>query len=111
MAPGPGRRKSPEDGTVEHRLWEFAALCNKDSPHPRDWRRFYLFVVYAHQRRAQWDEYELRARLRSLGFDERQATRLSDAYWHIRCALHMTRPRLLNESYRGWMKRGGTAST
>jgi len=105
-----GTRK-PKEGTVEHRLWQFAILCNKESPHPRDWRRFYLFAVYAHQRKIKWDEFDLRARLAPLGFDKPHATHFSDAYWHIRCALHMTKPRQLNESYHGWMRKGGIAST
>lgn len=101
----------PRDGTVEHRLWQFAALCNKGAPHPLDWRRFYLFVVYAHQRQVGWDEYDLRARLKALGFDERHAADFSYAYWHIRCGLHMSKPRPLNESYHAWVRFGGTAST
>jgi hypothetical protein len=101
----------PKSGTVEHRLWQFAVLCNKDSPHPRDWRRFYYFVIYAHQRRIQWDEYNFRVTLIALGFDEMHATDFSNAYWHIRCALHMANPHLPNESYHGWMKAGGTASS
>lgn len=104
-------RLDPKEGTVECRLCQFSGLCNKDSPHPRDWRRFYLFAVYAHQRRVQWDEYDLRSRLKTLGFDERHATDFSNAYWHIRCALHMTKPRQTNESYHAWMKTGGTPST
>ena len=59
-------RLDPKEGTVECRLCQFSGLCNKDSPHPRDWRRFYLFAVYAHQRRVQWDEYDLRSRLKPL---------------------------------------------
>jgi hypothetical protein len=102
----PDEIQKPKEGTVEHRLCQFATLCNKGSPHPRDWKRFYLFVIYAHQRRAQWNEYEFHTRLKSLGFDEAHANRFSNAYWHIRCALHMTKPRQLNESYRGWMKSG-----
>jgi hypothetical protein len=101
----------PKERSVEQRLLQFSDLCNKGSPHPRDWRRFYLFAVYAHQRRAQWDEFDSRSRLRALGFDERHAAEFSGAYWHIRCALHMTKPRLINESYHGWMKAGGIPST
>lgn len=101
----------PREGTVDYRLWQFSVLCNKTSPHPRDWRRFYLFVVYAHQRRVRWDEYDFRAKLLRLGFDERHATDFSNAYWHIRCALYLTKPRLLTDSYHGWMRTGGTAST
>lgn len=101
----------PREGTVEYRLWQFSVLCNKSSPHPFDWRRFYLFVVYAHQRRVQWDEYTFRAKLRALGFDEKLAADFSNAYWHIRCALYMTKPRQLNEGYADWMAVGGIAST
>jgi hypothetical protein len=105
------RLERPKDGTVEHRLWQFAVLCNKDSLHPLDWRRFYLFVVHAHQRRVGWDELEIRAKLKALGFDEKHAVDLSNAYWHIRCALHMTKPRPMNESYHAWVRYGGIPST
>jgi hypothetical protein len=103
--------KRPKEGTVEYRLWQFAILCNKESPHTLDWRRFYLFVVYAHQRQVGWDELDIRARLKALGFDEKHAVDFSNAYWHIRCALHMTKPRPMNERYDAWMRNGGTAST
>jgi hypothetical protein len=101
----------PNHGTVEHRLYQFAVLCNKESPHPLDWRRFYLFAVFAHRRQLGWDEFDLRSRLRTLGFDEKRAADFSNAYWHIRCALHMTKPRTFDESYRAWMGSGGAAST
>lgn len=101
----------PKIGAVELRLRQFAVLCNKGSPHPRDWRRFYLFVVYAHQRQVGWDECDLRSKLRVLGFDDEHAADFSKAYWHIRCALHMTKPRPMNESYHAWMREEGTAST
>src|SRR5580693_1009984 len=97
----------PRAGTVEYRLWQFAVLCNRDAPHPRDWHRFYLFVVYAHQRRVQWDEFTFRSKLRGLGFGEKHSVEFSNAYWHIRCALHMTKTRPLAESYHAWMSAAG----
>lgn len=103
------KRQNPE--SVEDRLRQFAVVCNKDSPHPRDWRRFYLFAVYAHQRRIQWDEFALRTRLRRLGFNERYASDFSIAYWHVRCALYLTKPRPLNESHHGWIGVDGIPST
>jgi hypothetical protein len=105
------RLDRPNKRTVEYRLWQFAILCNKESPHPLDWRRFYLFVVYAHQRRVGWDEFDIREKLKTLGFDEKNAMDLSNAYWHIRCALYMTKPRPMNASFHDWMRDGGTSST
>jgi hypothetical protein len=101
----------PKHGTVDHRLWQFALICNKNFPHPRDWRRFYLFVVYAHQRRVKWDSSDLKRRLRDLGFGEKYAELFSVVYYHIRCSMHMAKTRSPSSSYRGWMRRGGIALT
>ncbi|MDR3741473.1 MAG: hypothetical protein P4L40_20845 [Terracidiphilus sp.] len=104
-------RDKPIESGAEFRLRQFAILCNQHATHPRDWRRFYLFCVYAHQRRVGWDKYNLQARLKGFGFTPEEADDLSTTYWHIRCALHMTKPRSLQENYNGWMKSGGIAFT
>jgi hypothetical protein len=101
----------PRSGTVARSLWQFAYLCNKEAPHSRDWRRFYMFTLFAHAKRVGWDEYDLRAKLKKLGFDEKHAADFSNAYWHIRCALHMSKSRPLTESYCAWIRTGGTRST
>jgi hypothetical protein len=105
------KSKWPREGTVEHALWRFAMLANKTSLHPRDWKRFYEFIILAHSRRVGWDAYEVQSRLVQYGFEGKRAEKLASAYWHGRCVLHMRKARPLNESYRQWMARGGTAWT
>lgn len=101
----------PRGGTAEYALWRFAMLANKTSPHPRDWKRFYEFIVLAHSRRIGWDAHEVQSRLVRYGFDRKRAENLASAYWHGRCVLHLRKARPLNESYWQWMGKGGTAWT
>jgi hypothetical protein len=102
---------TPAEQTVEHKLWRFAALANKAAPHPRDWKRFYEFIVVAHQRRTKWDADDIQAKLRMYGFDERHATDFAAAYWHGRCVLYTQKPRLVTEPHCGWMRKDGTRWT
>src|SRR5664280_515567 len=87
--------RRPQNGTVEYALWRFALIANKTSPHPLDWKRFYEFVVIAHQRRVGWDEGDVQAKLKKFGFDQQHAADLANAYWHGRCTLYISKPRLL----------------
>src|SRR5258707_7732300 len=98
----------PPEGTVDYMRWRFAIFANKTSPHPRDWKRFYEFIVLAHSRRIGWDAYEVQSRLVKYGFERKRAENFASTYWHGRCALHLRKARPLNESYRQWMGRGGT---
>lgn len=97
--------------SAEYLLCRFAKLANQSSLHPNDWKRFYQFVAYAHQRRVGWDTYDIQERLLGLGFTKEKTEMLAGAYWHGRCALHMNKPRLILESYDDWMRRGGLALT
>jgi len=94
----------PKEGTVAHALWRFAKIANRTSPHPLDWKRFYQFVVLAHQRRSGLGADSVQMKLREYGFDERHAIDLASAYWHGRCVLYMTGRRLITDSYSAWMK-------
>lgn len=97
----------PRHGTVQHALWRFALLANKDSLHPRDWKRFYQFVAFAHQRHVGWGADDLQRRLRALGFDSRHAKDLAAAYWHGRCSLYVQKARPFNQTHFAWMKDHG----
>ncbi len=91
----------------EDLLERFALLANKSALHPRDWKTFYEFVAVAHSSRLGWDAAEIRHKLILLGFDERHADDLANAYWHGRCVLHMSKPRPVSCSHHDWLRRGG----
>lgn len=98
----------PKQGTVEWRLWCFARLANQSAPHPRDWKRFYEFISYAHARRAGLTADEVEHKLQSWGFDERHSNDFALAYWHGRCVLHARTAANPTQSHAGWLRRGGT---
>jgi hypothetical protein len=97
--------------TVEYRLSRFATIANERSPHPLDWKRFYEFVVFAHSRRIGWDAYDVQRMLIGYGFSRKKAEELAVAYWHGRCILDMRKPQTATQSYRRWMRNGGTPWT
>ncbi len=81
-------------------------------PRTHDWRRYNLFMdMKISGERMRILLFRLCRRLHQrVRVTERHAyMNLSNAYWHIRCALHMTKPRPLNESYHTWMRYGGIA--
>ena len=105
-------RGDPSPLPIEDALRRFALLANKSAPHPRDWHRFYDFIVNAHRRRIGWDSFEIVARLKALGFDDRHAREFAEAYWHGRCVLHLRNARgLWTTLYRLWMRKSGTPLT
>lgn len=106
-----GMPVQPAGRTVEYSLWRFAQLANKTAPHPRDWKRFYEFVVFAHQRRIKWDAQDVQGKLCEYGFDERHAADFAYAYWHGRCTLHMQKFRPPHEAHCDWMRQDGTRWT
>lgn len=70
----------PQCAKLFHR---FAALANKSSLHPLDWRRFYQFVKNC-RLRARFSEEEMTRLLVREGFSERQARYIGDIYGHLR---------------------------
>ena len=74
------KNANPRLGTVEYELCRFAKLANRSSLHPRDWKRFYEFVVVAHQRHAGWGADTIQDKLKAYGFDDRHAAELAAAY-------------------------------
>jgi hypothetical protein len=101
----------PTRGTAEFMLFRFAELANKNALHPFDWKRFYEFIIFAHSKRVGWDPYDVQDRVKQYGFDEAKSEMLAWAYWHCRCALHLRKSRSAVDSYKGWMRKGGTPWT
>jgi hypothetical protein len=101
----------PHEGAVAAALYRFALLANKTSPHPRDWKRFYEFVVLAHARRSSIDADDINRKLREFGFDQRPAYDFATAYWHGRCVLYMRISRPITDSHINRMRKSGTAWT
>ena len=102
--PGPGT-------TVEDTLSRFAGLANKGSPHPRDWGRFYQFIVMAHASHVGWDDTDVLDRLLKFGFSREKAEYFSEAYWHGRCALYVHAHFGCSTSYSKWMRQEGVRLT
>lgn len=100
----------PED-PVEFALYQFAGLAGAEASHPRDWDRFYRFVVMAHARRRGLDAYDVKSRLKKYGFSDEVAGELAEAYWHGRCALYVRNHFDWRKGHVGWMRRGGTCLT
>lgn len=104
--PGP----APTD-LVERALWQYAYLAHgSGASHPLDWRRFYKFVVFAHNRRKGWDVGEVKSRLIRYGFSKEKALEMAEVYWHGRCVLRI-RNRWSEGDYSGWVGRNGTCWT
>lgn len=62
----------------------FSLLANKRTLHPLDWEHFYQFIRYSHARRLNLEATELAMLLRSSGFSQHQADKLSSIYEHGR---------------------------
>lgn len=96
---------------VEFALYQFAGLAGESAAHPRDWDRFYRFIVMAHARRKGWDAYDVIRRLKKYGFREEIARTLGEAYWHGRCTLYARTHFSPRHGHLGWMRRDGSALT
>jgi hypothetical protein len=106
-----GRRSEPSDelyGPAEAALRLFAVQANKSSLHPLDWERFYRFVVSAHQFRKGWNHSDVKRLLVEYGFTESRARDLSEAYWHGRCSLHVSKNVSRRPRYADWARKGRT---
>ncbi|MFQ5816381.1 MAG: hypothetical protein ACE5H2_00285 [Terriglobia bacterium] len=82
--------REPDD-PVEHALWQFASLANRNALHVYDWDRFYGFIALAHENKKSWDRDDVRKLLRKYQFNEDFVQELGDAYWHGLCALEKRR--------------------
>jgi hypothetical protein len=58
-------------------LDSFATLANKSLLHPRDWRRFFDYVIDAHRRVVSIESADVIGRLRAHQFTEDMARRLA----------------------------------
>lgn len=96
---------------VEFALFQFAGLAGENAAHPRDWDRFYRFIVRAHARRRGWDAGDVTVRLKKYGFREDVARMLGEAYWHARCALYVRNHFDRRYGHLGWVKRDGSPLT
>lgn len=62
-------------------LHSFVGLLNVGMPHPRDWRRFYDFTIYAYQLgQGPFDAPQVRAVLKEESLTQDQAARFVDFY-------------------------------
>ena len=108
--PREGLGSAPDD-LVERALWQYAGLAHGNrASHPLDWRRFYSFVVLAHNRRKGWDVSEVKSRLVKYGFPPEKALEMAEVYWHGRCVLRIRNGRSQGD-YCGWLGKGGTRWT
>ncbi len=73
-------------------LIRFINCANRASLHPRDWRRYYGFVRYAHAHRARSTVSDIYVALLTSGFTEQKAQQLANVYGHGREILRASTP-------------------
>ena len=69
------------------RLRAFCRLANTSCMHPLDWKRYYRFIHFCHQRRPSMSSGQLRRELQMSGFSDDLSKELSNYYVFGRCLL------------------------
>lgn len=73
---------------------QFCTVANRESLHPRDWVRFYRFILHCAERRVILTEEEMARHLIVGGFDEETALHVAEVGRHCLAVARLRRARL-----------------
>lgn len=71
---------------------QFAGLANKGNLHPKDWDRFYQFVITCHRYQLKRTGHQLRPLFQRAGFGPYWVDEMVSAYDHCRAVLRVRGP-------------------